>query len=148
MRRLQKGFSLIELMIVVAIIGILASIAIPAYQDYISRSQASEAVMLLGSAKTPFTEYYANHGAWPAAPNIVMANVSGKYTESVSIFGTPDATPPGAITLMATMYTSGVSPAISNGTLLHETVDGGRNWSCRTGGSRPVNSKHQPGACR
>ena len=143
-----KGFTLIELMIVVAIIGVLASVAIPAYQDYVARAQVSEAVMLLGSAKTPFTEYYANNGAWPNQPSSVMGNVAGKYTASVSILGAPVVTPPGAITLVATLSASGVGPGISAGTLLHETVDGGKIWTCRTGGSRPLASKYLPGACR
>src|SRR5690349_22230980 len=69
--RQAKGFTLIELMIVVAIIGILAAIAIPAYQDYIARAQASEAVQLLAGGKTPLYEFFANEGRWPMDPGSV-----------------------------------------------------------------------------
>ena len=65
MNHAQKGFTLIELMIVVAIIGILAAVAIPQYQNYIARAQASEAVSLLGAAKTPITEFVASNGSFP-----------------------------------------------------------------------------------
>ena len=93
MKTIQKGFTLIELMIVVAIIGILAAIAIPAYQDYTIRAQVTEGLNLAGSLKAEVAEYYAQNGAWPTA--IVGAATtlghqageipSGKYVSQVQM---------------------------------------------------------------
>jgi type IV pilus assembly protein PilA len=84
MKKVQQGFTLIELMIVVAIIGILAAVAIPAYQDYIARSQASEGATLLAGMKTPIAEYYLSNGAVPSITDLGSVTTSGQYVSSVT----------------------------------------------------------------
>jgi len=93
MKTLQKGFTLIELMIVVAIIGILAAIAIPAYQDYTIRSQVTEGLNLADAVKTSVAEYYAANGIWPVNmlnPSATgglgySADPSGKYVSDITV---------------------------------------------------------------
>jgi len=143
MKQFQKGFTLIELMIVVAIIGILAAVAIPAYQDYIARSQVSEAISLTAGGKTPLAEYYADKGVWPTTASDVMGTTSGKYVSGISI--TTGAGISGALALTATMQTSNVNSAIAGSTLILSTADGGKAWSC-TGGS--ITAKYKPASCR
>ncbi|HEZ4074207.1 TPA: pilin, partial [Neisseria meningitidis] len=89
MNTLQKGFTLIELMIVIAIVGILAAVALPAYQDYTARAQVSEAILLAEGQKSAVTEYYLNHGTWPsdnsAAGVASSSTIKGKYVEKVEV---------------------------------------------------------------
>lgn len=87
--RLQYGFSLIELMIAVAIVGVLTTFALPAYQDYAARAQAAEATELLAGLKTPVAEFYGLKGSCPnsTSPNGDLGNpvVSGKYIQNISL---------------------------------------------------------------
>ncbi|ENW8343731.1 pilin, partial [Neisseria gonorrhoeae] len=89
MNTLQKGFTLIELMIVIAIVGILAAVALPAYQDYTARAQVSEAILLAEGQKSAVTEYYLNNGIWPEnngdAGVASPSDIKGKYVESVTV---------------------------------------------------------------
>ena len=142
-RSIQKGFTLIELMIVVAIIGILAAVALPAYQDYTARAQVSEAFSLASGQKGAVAEYYSNQGVMPttnASAGIpTNTDIKGKYVKQVDI-GTS-----GIIT--ATMQASGVGKDLENKTLILAPVvnNGSIDWNC-TGGT--IVAKHRPASCR
>jgi type IV pilus assembly protein PilA len=143
MKPLQKGFTLIELMIVVAIIGILAAVAVPAYQDYIARGQVSEAVTLTTGAKTPLSEYYNEKGFWPNAATDVISNARGKYVSVITLLG-PAVGGLGTISMEARMKDSGVNTAITGGTIVLLTSDA-KGFSC-TGGN--LSARYRPSSCR
>ncbi|HFC4570442.1 TPA: pilin, partial [Neisseria gonorrhoeae] len=131
MNTLQKGFTLIELMIVIAIVGILAAVALPAYQDYTARAQVSEAILLAEGQKSAVTEYYLNNGIWPenntSAGVASSDKIKGKYVESVTVAK-------GVVT--AQMLSSGVNNEIKDKrlSLWAKRENGSVKWFC----GRPV----------
>lgn len=149
-KQIQKGFTLIELMIVVAIIGILAAIAIPAYQDYIARSQVSEGIQLMGGVKTPMTEYFSDKGSWPTDPATIGATESGKYVASMAFSNASG----GTVDVVATFKATEVANALKSKKIGMRTVNGGKFWDCTVAGgpviatADAVQSKHRAAACR
>ncbi|EMT9650847.1 pilin, partial [Neisseria gonorrhoeae] len=127
MNTLQKGFTLIELMIVIAIVGILAAVALPAYQDYTARAQVSEAILLAEGQKSAVTEYYLNNGEWPenngSAGVASASDIKGKYVKEVKVEN-------GVVT--AQMASSNVNKEIQGKklSLWARRQDGSVKWFC------------------
>ncbi|ENV7338716.1 pilin [Neisseria gonorrhoeae] len=160
MNTLQKGFTLIELMIVIAIVGILAAVALPAYQDYTARAQVSEAILLAEGQKSAVTEYYLNHGEWPKnngdAGVASASEIKGKYVQKVEVNN-------GVVT--AEMLSSGVNKEIQGKklSLWAKRQAGSVKWFCgrpvtRNGDNdddvtadkddKEIDTKHLPSTCR
>ncbi|ENW3828772.1 prepilin-type N-terminal cleavage/methylation domain-containing protein [Neisseria gonorrhoeae] len=160
MNTLQKGFTLIELMIVIAIVGILAAVALPAYQDYTARAQVSEAILLAEGQKSAVTEYYLNHGEWPedntSAGVASASDIKGKYVESVTVAK-------GVVT--AEMASTGVNKEIQGKrlSLWAKRENGSVKWFCgqpvqradnadndavTADGNNKIDTKHLPSTCR
>jgi len=143
MKNMQKGFTLIELMIVVAIIAILAAIAIPAYQDYLVRTQVSEGAVLTDGAKTAVSEFYSNTGKFPpsnvSAGLALNTSIKGKYVSQVDV-GT-------AAGQIQAKFGGGANTAIQNKFFILSAVTsaGSIAWSCTKSDVAP---KYLPTSCR
>lgn len=139
MKKTQQGFTLIELMIVVAIIGILAAVAIPSYQDYTKRAHVSEGFSLASAAKTGVSEYYGSQGVWPSdndqAGVATAGSIFGNAVTSVTI------SDPGVITIV---YNSKVDATNNQVTLTPSAGGGSIQWAC----SGTVATKLRPSNCR
>ena len=143
MKQVQKGFTLIELMIVIAIVGILTAVALPAYQDYTIRAKLSEVIARASEAKTSVAEAFAAKGTLDiSAP--FNTGPAGKV-EVVNWTGDADATQ-----AYLTVEVTGVDPAV-NGKILEFSVDRTQNgvvsWTCG-GGTTDVPQKYLPGSCK
>ena len=152
MKKIQAGFTLIELMIVVAIIGILAAIAIPQYQNYVARAQVSEALSLAGGAKIALAEYFNTNGKFPASnklaglPELATA-IKGKYVDSVTVSAGTDATKSGILTVL---FGGTAHENLKTGKmLLTGTSQGGSiSWVCADGSGSKTITDYLPSTCQ
>ena len=127
--------------------GILAAIAIPAYQDFLARSQTAEGIQLAGGAEVGLSEYFKDNKAWPTELSMVYAaaadNPAGQYVAGVSGAGNGQT-----YSVVSTLKTTGVNRMVAGKSLEIWTSDGGATWHCGPGGPDPVDPKFLIGSCR
>ena len=140
---LRCGFTWIEFAILLAVLAVVVAIAMPQYGDYTHRNQMSEAVLLLGSARTEAAVYRREHGKWPQSLEPLLKERDGKYTESVVISRGAGGT--GEFELTATLRRKGVHEKVAGKSVRAWSRDGGQTWACGPG---TAEAKYLPGSCR
>lgn len=145
----QQGFTLIELMIVVAIIGILAAVALPAYQDYTIRAKVTEAIGIAAAAKTAVSEHVISRGAWPT--NNEAAGV--QKTVNSPVVSTVEVDEQTIIITLQNTTSAGLGDAGGKVfALVGSTAGSGVTWKCEAsaggGSGTPIEKKYLPSSCR